>query len=324
MEANTLWGDDLSERGLGGAGGTEELAVDVSGERLDVFLARRLGVTRSFAQRLVREGRAFCDGAKPKPALKVREGAVCRVAMPPPEELEIAPEPVDFRVVHEDDALLVVDKPAGLVVHPAPGHWSGTLVHGLMWRYPDMGPFNNVKRPGIVHRLDATTSGLMLVARRQGAMEALQEQFRDRSLEKEYLALVRGRLASAEGTLSGPIGRDPANRLRMTVIEGGRPALTGYRVLWCCGGLSLVLCTLHTGRTHQIRVHLAALGRPLVGDTLYGAPEEPGFGRVFLHSWRLAFSHPVTGARMAFRSPLPRDLLAYLGRRGSPPGVLVP
>lgn len=286
-----------------------------AGVRLDVLLARRLGLTRSFAQRLVREGRVSFGGLRPKPSLRVAEGTVCRIEMPPPENLEIEPEPVDFRVVHEDDALLVVDKPAGLVVHPAPGHWRGTLVHGLMWRYPDMGPFNNVRRPGIVHRLDATTSGLMVVARRQDAMEALQAMFRDRSVEKEYLALVHGRPAPGEGTLSGPIGRDPANRLRMAVVEGGRPALTGYRVLSHREGLSLVLCTLHTGRTHQIRVHLAALGHPLVGDVLYGAPDEPGFGRVFLHSWRLAFAHPMTGARLEFRSPLPDELLEYLSRR---------
>mgnify|MGYP000845008337 FL=1 len=303
---------DVGEDAVGGA--AEDLAADDSGERLDVFLARRLGVTRSFARRLIREGRVSCGGARPKPALKVSEGVVYRVETPPPEDLEIEPEPVDFRIVYEDDALLVVDKPAGLVVHPAPGHWRGTLVHGLMWRYPDMGPFNNVKRPGIVHRLDATTSGLMIVACRQGAMEALQEQFRDRSVEKAYLALTRGRVEPAEGTLSGPIGRDPANRLRMAVVAGGRPALTGYRVLWYRGGFSLVRCTLFTGRTHQIRVHLSALGCPLVGDTLYGAPREPGFGRVFLHSWRLAFSHPITGARMAFRSPLPEELRERLPR----------
>ena len=146
-------------------------------------------------------------------------------------------------------------------------------------------------------------------------MEALQAMFRDRSVEKEYLALVHGRPAPGEGTLSGPVGRDPANRLRMAVVEGGRPALTGYRVLSHRGGLSLVLCALHTGRTHQIRVHLAALGHPLVGDVLYGAPDEPGFGRVFLHSWRLAFAHPMTGARLEFRSPLPDELLEYLSRR---------
>ena len=299
----------------GADGEAETLTAEVSGERLDVFLARRLGVTRSFAQRLVREGRVSCGSGKPKPATKVIQGLACRVEMPSPESLEIEPEPVDFRVVYEDDALLVVDKPAGLVVHPAPGNWRGTLVHGLMWRYPDMGPFNNVRRPGIVHRLDATTSGLMIVARRQEAMEALQAGFRDRSVGKEYLALVHGMPSPVEGTLSGPVGRDPSNRLRMAVVEGGRPALTGYRVLWRRNGHALVCCTLFTGRTHQIRVHLAALGHPLVGDVLYGASDEPGFGRVFLHSWRLDFTHPGSGERLAFRSSLPEELREYL-RRG--------
>lgn len=306
--------DNLSEMGLRDAleGETENLTADTSGERLDVFLSRRLGVTRSFAQRLVREGRVSCGASRPKPALKVCEGVLYRVEMPPPENLEIEPEPVEFRVIYEDDILLVVDKPSGLVVHPAPGNWRGTLVHGLMWRYPDMGPFNNVRRPGIVHRLDATTSGLMLVARRQGAMEALQADFRDRSVGKEYLALVQGRIEPTEGTLSGPIGRDPVNRLRMAVVAGGRPAFTGYRVLWHRKGRSLVHCSLFTGRTHQIRVHLSALGHPLVGDMLYGASDAPEFGRVFLHSWKLVFTHPGTGARMAFRSPLPRELQEYL------------
>lgn len=303
---NIVEGPDVPE------GVEERLVAEASGERLDVFLARRLGITRSFAQRLVREGRARCEGRKLKPSSRVAEGTAYGVELPPPETLEIEPEPVDFRVVHEDEDLLVVDKPAGLVVHPAPGHWRGTLVHGLMWRYPDMGPFNNVRRPGIVHRLDATTSGLMVVARRQDAMERLQSGFRERSVEKTYLALVHGALARTEGTLSGPIGRDPVNRLRMAVVEGGRPALTGYRVLWSHGGFSLVRCALFTGRTHQIRVHLSALGHPLVGDGLYGAPGEPEFARVFLHSWRLAFEHPRTGVPMTFRSCLPGELRGCL------------
>ena len=228
---------DVGEDAVGGA--AEDLAADDSGERLDVFLARRLGVTRSFARRLIREGRVSCGGARPKPALKVSEGVVYRVETPPPEDLEIEPEPVDFRIVYEDDALLVVDKPAGLVVHPAPGHWRGTLVHGLMWRYPDMGPFNNVKRPGIVHRLDATTSGLMIVACRQGAMEALQEQFRDRSVEKEYLALVRGRLASADSstaTTAAPVllaAPSDADFPRQTPADTASPAASSMVTASC-------------------------------------------------------------------------------------------
>ncbi|MBR1672399.1 MAG: RluA family pseudouridine synthase [Fretibacterium sp.] len=318
-----------------------KLTVINSGTRLDVFLSCALGVTRSFAQRLIREGRVSGVG-KLKPSARVQEGEACTVALPEPEGMEIEPEPVDFGVVHEDEDLIVVNKPAGLVVHPAPGHWRGTLVHGLLWRYPDMKQLRNHLRPGIVHRLDATTSGLMVVARRQSVMEALQRMFQERQVTKQYLALIhgtpasggtpepsaarRGRLNPAtsrellnfEGTLSGPIARDPDNPLRMAVIDGGRPALTGYRVLWNRRGLSLVVCSLFTGRTHQIRVHMAALGHPLVGDTLYGAPKDGGGvgaplnGRVFLHSWKLAFDHPVTGVALSFRLPLPEELREYL------------
>ncbi|MDR1649977.1 MAG: RluA family pseudouridine synthase [Synergistaceae bacterium] len=317
-------------------GGEEELfslpALSPSGEgeRADVFLARQLGITRSFAQKLIREGRleklssgslssgspAPVKTAITKPSRKIVPGETSFVVrVPPPETLEIEPEDVPFEVVYEDAFLLVVNKPAGLVVHPAPGHWRGTLVHGLLKRYPDMGPFNNVRRPGIVHRLDATTSGLMLVAREQRTMDLLQKAFRERTLEKRYLALARGTFAAAarEGVLEGPIGRHPAHRLKMAVVEGGRPSTTEYRVLWSRNGFSLVVCKLVTGRTHQIRVHMAAAGRPLAGDALYGAKETPlELGRVFLHSWRLAFTHPVTGQALRFACPLPKELRAYL------------
>ncbi|NLL35997.1 MAG: RluA family pseudouridine synthase [Fretibacterium sp.] len=294
-------------------GVVEQLEAESGGERLDVFLARQLGLSRSFAQRLVKEGRVERRRrGRLKPSTLVEVGDAFSVDLPPPEGLDLEPEPVEFGVVYEDDSLMVVDKPSGLVVHPAPGHWHGTLVHGLLWLQPDMGPFNNVRRPGIVHRLDAPTSGLMVVARRQEIMERLQSEFAARRVEKEYLALVQGVPSLRSGTLSGPIARDPGNRLRMAVVEGGRDSLTGYRVLWSHSGLSLVLCQLFTGRTHQIRVHLAALGHPIVGDALYGAKKTAGFDRIFLHSWRLAFKHPVTGERLSFRSPLPEELKRLL------------
>ncbi|MDR2136674.1 MAG: RluA family pseudouridine synthase, partial [Synergistaceae bacterium] len=211
--------------------------------------------------------------------------------------------------------LLVIDKPAGLVVHPAPGHWKGTLVHGLLWRYPDLGPFNNVRRPGIVHRLDATTSGLMLVARGQRAMELLQKDFKARTIEKTYLALARGSFNRREGVLEGPIGRHSANRLKMAVTEGGRPSITEYRVLWEKDGYSFVVCKLLTGRTHQIRVHMAAAGHPLAGDSLYGTvPKKDALHRVFLHSWKLGFLHPVSGRKLSFTCPLPEELRTFLKR----------
>jgi 23S rRNA pseudouridine1911/1915/1917 synthase len=307
----------------------ERLVSDREGERADVFLSRQMGITRSFAQKLIREGRlerlpdfsadsSSAPGkskSKLKPSHKIAVGETYLVRVPPPETLEIEPEDVPFEVVYEDAFLLVVNKPAGLVVHPAPRHWRGTLVHGLLKRYPDMGPFNNVRRPGIVHRLDATTSGLMLVAREQRTMELLQEAFRERTVEKRYLALTHGTFAAAarEGVLEGPIGRHPAHRLKMAVVEGGRPSVTEYRVLWSRNGFSLVLCKLVTGRTHQIRVHMSAAGHPLAGDTLYGAEETPGFERVFLHSWRLALTHPVTGQPLRFTCPLPAELIRVLG-----------
>jgi 23S rRNA pseudouridine1911/1915/1917 synthase len=327
----------------------EELTVQTEeGGRADVFLSRRLGITRSFARKLVQEGRLerlsnrvagarvadsrTADGRaargsdKMKPSRQVVPGETYLVRVPPPETLEIEPEDVPFEVVYEDAFLLVVNKPAGLVVHPAPGHWRGTLVHGLLKRYPDMGPFNNVRRPGIVHRLDATTSGLMLAAREQRTMELLQKSFKERTMEKRYLALAHGTFAEAarEGVLEGPVGRHPAHRLKMAVVEGGRPSATEYRVLWSRNGFSLVVCGLLTGRTHQIRVHMAAAGHPLAGDTLYGAKEAPGpaqgsgpaqsplSGRVFLHSWRLAFTHPITGRALRFTCPLPDELRRFV------------
>jgi 23S rRNA pseudouridine1911/1915/1917 synthase len=325
--------------------------------RLDVFLSRRLGVTRGFIQKLIREGRVkserraappspnFPPAKKIKPSYEISPGEIFVVTIPPAGTLEIEPEDVPFEVVHEDPHLLVVNKPAGLVVHPAPGHWRGTLVHGLLFRYPDLGPFNNVRRPGIVHRLDATTSGLMLVARGQKTMELLQRDFRERSIEKKYLALAHGNFSRERGVLEGPIDRHPQNRLKMAVVEGGRPSTTEYRVLWNMteatnkiqrktdprlSGYSLVVCGLLTGRTHQIRVHMAAAGHPLVGDALYGASpygaalhgaalddkaeEVPNFDRVFLHSWKLAFTHPITREALSFTCPLPQELRAYLSR----------
>lgn len=282
--------------------------------RLDVFLSRQMGITRSFARKLIKEGCVVVqkEGGKIKPSRTVRAGESLSVTLPPPETLDLEPEEVPFEVVYEDRYLLVVNKPAGLVVHPAPGHWRGTLVHGILWRYPDIGPFNNVRRPGIVHRLDATTSGLMLVAREQKTMELLQEDFRERTIEKKYLALARGNLERLEGVLEGPIGRHPQNRLKMAVVEGGRPSTTEYRVLWNGSGCALVVCGLLTGRTHQIRVHMAAAGHPLFGDALYGGRTMSGLDRVFLHSWRLAFTHPITEEPLSFTCPLPSELRDYL------------
>lgn len=293
-------------------------------ERLDLFLSCSLGLARSFVQKLIKEGHVFPEreGKKIKPGLRVRQGQAFRVEIPPLRALDLEPEPVPFGVVYEDSDLLVIEKPGGIVVHPAPGHWTGTLVHGLLYRYPDIGCFNGVQRPGIVHRLDRGTSGLMVVARNPEISEGLIEAFRQRTIRKEYLALAWGCPSRARAEIDAPIGRDHSNRLKMAAVEWGKPARTRYKVLWSRKRWSLIRCELLTGRTHQIRVHLKLLGCPLVGDRLYAPERQSPFSedRFFLHSWRLGFVHPRTGKELSFNSPLPEDLKSLLGEssaRGS-------
>ncbi|MDR0647906.1 MAG: RluA family pseudouridine synthase [Synergistaceae bacterium] len=296
---------------------TDELA----GHRLDFAVSRELGVSRAYAQSLIRGGHVASPcGRGIKPSISVELGEVYEIDAPQPEKLGLVPEPVPFDVVFSDQDIIVIDKPAGLVVHPAPGHWSGTLVHGLLHRFPELGNLNGVERPGIVHRLDATTSGLMVVARSGLAQEKLWKQFKSRTVGKSYIALCFGAPRRAAARIDMPIGRDPSNRRRMAVTDGGRDAVTDYAVLWSAKGYSLVRCVLHSGRTHQIRVHMNAIGCPLVGDLLYAPSKKSPFAgqdgqsrqRVFLHSWRLSLAHPRTGEPMSFRSPLPDDLKNFL------------
>lgn len=287
----------------------------LDGHRIDFALSRLLGISRSFAQKLVKGGAAeLVPERRIKSSVKVVNGDVLRVSVPPPETLELEPEDIPFDVVYSDDDMAVIDKPAGLVVHPAPGHWTGTLVHGLLYRFPDLGTLNGVRRPGIVHRLDATTSGLMVVAKNGLAQEALFREFKERRVIKEYLALCYGAPPQQSGVVDLPIARDPSNKQRMAIVEDGRHSRTGYNVLWSRAGHSLLRCQLYTGRTHQIRVHMQAIRCPLVGDRLYapGRKSPFGAGRIFLHSWRLAFKHPRSGEQVSFNSPLPAELSRYL------------
>ena len=297
--------------------GTETIAAgeEDRGLRLDVFLSFRLGITRTFARKLVEDGNvSLLPHRKAKPGMKMVPGISAEVTLPPPESLDLEPEEVPFGVVYEDEWLIVIDKPSGVVVHPAPGNRHGTLVHGLLHRFRSFGSFNNVLRPGIVHRLDASTSGLLVVAREQEILENLQNQFRLREVRKQYLALVHGRVKNASGRIDAPIGRCPTNRLRMAVVEDGKPAVTGFRRLWVRDGYSFLECSIATGRTHQIRVHLSSMGHPIVGDVLYGADKKKAAsaGRVFLHSWKLSFLHPKTGERLFFTSCLPAALTGQL------------
>ncbi|MDO5116512.1 MAG: RluA family pseudouridine synthase [Synergistaceae bacterium] len=288
---------------------------ELSGHRLDFALSRLMGVSRGYAQKLIKEGAAsLLPERRVKPSVKVAAGERLLVVIPPIETLDLEPQEVEFETVYSDEDIIVVNKPAGLVVHPAPGHWSGTLVHGLLFRYPDLGTLNGVRRPGIVHRLDATTSGLMVVARNGLAQEALFSDFKERRIRKEYLALCHGAPPAEKGSVKYPIDRDPFNRMRMACVEGGREAWTDYETLWSRGGFSLLKCLLHSGRTHQIRVHMQAIRCPLVGDRLY-APSRPSPfppERIFLHSWKLGFTHPRSRAAMNFTQQLPPELSAFL------------
>ena len=290
-----------------------ELIAQEDYERLDIFLSEELDISRTAAQRTIRSLRAKREDKeiKLKPSTKVLQGQKFFVTLPQSDNIDhLKAEPVDFDVVYEDDYLVVVNKPAGIVVHPAPGNWRGTLVNGLVYRYPEMRQMTNWLRPGIVHRLDMGTSGLMVVARTQKALLLLQHMFRDREITKKYIALVRGCPEKREGILSGPLERDPNNFMKMAVIEGGKPSLTGYKVLWSREKISMVECHLFTGRMHQIRVHMAALGCPLVGDNIYG-PDD-GFMRVFLHSWKLEFTHPITKENLSFRQKITPDFIEII------------
>ena len=282
--------------------------------RLDSYLAQHLEqLTRSRLHSLINEGHVLLNGGSAKPAQQVRAGDAIAVTMPPPRPIGLAAEPIPVPVVFEDDDVVVVDKPAGLAVHPGPGHPDGTLVNALLALCPGIQGIGGALRPGIVHRLDKDTSGLMVVAKNDAAHHHLSDSLKERRVSKGYLGLAVGSLPQPEGVIDLPIGRHPRNRKKMAVVEGGKPARTRYRVTEELPGVTLLDLDLETGRTHQIRVHLAHLGNPLVGDAVYGRAEASP-GRQFLHAGRLGFEHPATGAFMEFRSELPEDLAVSLAR----------
>ncbi len=295
---------------------TLELTADRGGERLDTFIARRCPeLSRSHARRLIDEGLVSVNGRQAKPSERVRAGLSVSVIVPPPETVTLVPEAIPLTIIYQDGDIIVLDKPAGLTVHPAPGHPSGTLVNALLAACPDLRGIAGTRRPGIVHRLDKDTSGLMVVAKNDRAQRALQRQLKDRDVRKTYLALVRGVPAPREGTIAAPIGRHPKNRKKMAVVADGREATTRYRVREEIAGgqYSLLEVEPVTGRTHQIRVHLAAVGHPVVGDATYGRPSA-AVGRQFLHAHKLAFAMPLGGRTVEFESPLPADLREALSQ----------
>ncbi|MFQ5860991.1 MAG: RluA family pseudouridine synthase [Dehalococcoidia bacterium] len=287
---------------------TRELVAEEEGERLDSFLARREPeLSRSRLQQLIQEGLITVNDRLAKRATRVRAGDWVLLTMPPPEPVGLEPEVVPLEVVYQDEELMVVEKPPGLPVHPGPGHPAHTLVNGLLALCPDLKGIGGELRPGIVHRLDKDTSGLLVVAKTQRAHQHLSAQLKERRVSKGYTTLVTGRLAQEEGLIEAPIGRDPRDRKRLAVVPGGREASTRYQVLQYLNQYTLVEAFPLTGRTHQIRVHFASLGHPLLGDPLYGRAS-PVLGRQFLHAHYLGFHHPVSGEWLEFRSPLPPDL----------------
>ena len=287
--------------------------------RVDRFVADATGLSRSYVQKLISDGRLTAGGEPLRANAIVGPGAELRLDVPPPVPLDLAPAPeIPVDVVYEDGDLLIVDKPAGLVVHPAPGHSADTLVNALLARAggAEYGGIAGVTRPGIVHRLDRDTSGLLMVAKHDAAQASLMAQLKARRIKKTYLALVQGSVSAAVGRIEAPIGRDPKHRTRMAVVPDGRPSVTGYRVRERFAGWTLLELDLVTGRTHQIRVHLDAIGHPVAGDPVYGgatARRGPaGLSRMFLHAWRLELTAPSDGHLIRATAPLPDELEAVL------------
>jgi 23S rRNA pseudouridine1911/1915/1917 synthase len=287
-----------------------------SSGRVDRFVADVSGLSRSYVQKLIAAGNVTTDGQRLKANESIFAGEVVELEVPDPRPLELTPEPIPLTAAYEDADLLIVDKPAGLVVHPSPGHQGGTLVNALLARGTEYGGIAGVMRPGIVHRLDRDTSGLLMVAKNDRAQASLMAQLKARGIKKTYLGLVQGSVAATTGRIEAPIGRDPHHRTRMAITPDGRAAVTGYRVRERLPGWTLLELDLITGRTHQIRVHLAAIGHPLAGDPVYGTGRSRqgarGLGRLFLHSWRIELQSPNDGHLIRAEAPLPPELESVL------------
>ena len=291
---------------------TRIFTAEAGGERLDRFLTGRCpDLSRSRLQTLITEGHVTLDRAPAKPASTLRGGEVISVTVPDRVETRLLPQDIPLKVAYEDRDILVVDKPAGLTVHPAPGHRDHTLVNAVLAICPDLPGIGATLRPGIVHRLDKDTSGLLVVAKNEKAHAYLTGQLKARRFTKGYVALVVGRPSPAEAVIEAAIGRDPRNRKRMAVVPDGRAAATRYRVLTHFKGFTLVEASPVTGRTHQLRVHFASVGHPLAGDGTYGK-RHPSLGRHFLHARLLGFGLPSTGEYVEFTAELPGELSAFL------------
>ena len=282
------------------------------GERLDRFLADRCtDLSRSRIKRLIADGEVAVDGIARNAGFRLRFGQSAAISVPEPAPTHMTPQRIPLDVIHQDEDLLIVDKPAGMPVHPGAGHPDSTLVNALLGLDPAIGGVGGAMRPGLVHRLDMDTSGLIAIARTDRAHASLSRQLRDRTVNKGYLALVLGALSPAEAVIDAPIGRDPLNRKKMAIVEDGRSSSTRYKTIANYRGCAYADVRPRTGRTHQIRVHFASIGHPVVGDALYGQEDER-IGRHFLHAAYLEFDHPASGERARFHSPLPADLRSLI------------
>src|SRR4030043_529561 len=300
-----------------------QIPLKGQGRRIDQFLSEtNLQLTRSRAKKLIEEGAILLNNQKTKPSAHIKSGDLTSGALPEPEPLSLEPDPPPLPILYEDHSIIVIDKPAGMVVHPAAGNPSGTLVNALLYHFQDLSGINGVLRPGIVHRLDKDTSGVMVVAKGDEAYHHLIKQFKNRTVEKVYLAIAYGKFNQAEGLIDAAIGRHPKERKQMsTRTKKGRIAITRWKRVENLDGFSLLEIYPQTGRTHQIRVHLSSMGHPLLGDPLYGRKGRSGsiqnpvlkecvrrMTRQALHAHRLAFDHPQTGERVQFEAPLPQDM----------------
>lgn len=307
---------EFTEDGIEAGLETVTAEAEDAGTRADVFLAAKMGVSRSNMQKLLEDGRVKRGEKIIKANYKVRAGEMFVVDIPEPEPIEAVPENIPLDIIYEDDDVVVLNKARGMVVHPAPGNYTGTLVNALLYHCSNLSGINSAIRPGIVHRLDKDTSGIMIVAKNDAAHILLSQQIQSKTAVRTYLAVVRGNIKTDSGTIETQIARDKTDRKKMAVVkEGGRDAITDYEVLERFGKYTLVRCKLRTGRTHQIRVHMEYLGYPLVGDPKYSPMKTPfGIKGQALHSHTLEFTHPRTGERMKFEAPLPEDMHKIITR----------
>ena len=292
---------------------SDYVITDQTGRIDKVLTTLEPEITRSQLKNLINDGHVTVNGQAVKPKYKVQAGDKISLVKPEPQSLELTPENIPLDIVYEDDDVIVVNKPQGMVVHPAPGHPDHTLVNALLYHSP-LSTINGTFRPGIVHRIDKDTSGLLMVAKNDLAHQSLAEQLRNKTNKREYLALVYGQIKEDEGTIDAPLGRNPQDRKKQAVVKGGRHAVTHFKVMKRYDNFTLVKCILETGRTHQIRVHMKYIGHPLVGDPLYGPRKVIGKNGQFLHAALLGFKHPRTGKEMVFEAPLPENFQKMLDK----------